>query len=76
MNDGVVSGDLTVGDIDSFVFDANAGEAAHIRVVDTNGDSFTPVVHLYNPDGTLNRVASARRRRWSSTATPRRALAG
>ena len=27
-------------------------------MVDTNGDSSSPVVHLYNPDGTLNRVAS------------------
>ena len=56
VNDGVVSGDISVGDIDSFVFGATAGEAAHIRVVDINGDSFYPKLWLYNPDGTLNRT--------------------
>ena len=58
-NDGVVSGDITVGDIDTYVFDVNAGEAAHIRVIDTNGDAFYPQLWLYNPDGTLNQRVSA-----------------
>jgi RHS repeat-associated protein len=60
VNDGVVIGDISVGDIDTFVFTATAGEAAHIRVVDTSGSSsFYPRVWLYNPDGTLNRVDSS-----------------
>ncbi len=60
VKDGVVIGDISVGDIDTFVFTATAGEAAHIRVVDTSGSSsFYPRVWLYNPDGTLNRVDSS-----------------
>ena len=54
LNDEIVSGELTAGDIDSFVFDANAGEAEQIRGVDTDGNSFQPTIWLYNPDGTLN----------------------
>ena len=58
INDGVVSGEITLGDIDTFVFDASAGEAAHIRVVKTSVGGFYPKVWLYNPDGTLNKVGS------------------
>ncbi|MCX2982893.1 hypothetical protein EYC98_18685 [Halieaceae bacterium IMCC14734] len=52
IDDGVVGGDITVGDLDTFVFDAVAGEALHIRVVKTSGN-LDPEVWLYNPDGTL-----------------------
>lgn len=60
VHDGIVSGDLTVGDIDSFVFTASAGDAVHIRVV---SDDIDPEVWLYNPDGTLNKHT------WSFTTT-------
>ena len=58
VNDGVVVGDITPGDIDTFVFDASAGEVLHIRVVDPNSRAFAPKVWLYNPDGSLNQVSS------------------
>ena len=58
VNDGVVIGDITVGDIDTFVFDASAGEVLHIRVTDPNSRAFAPKVWLYNPDGSLNQVSS------------------
>ena len=56
VNDSVVSGDITVGDIDTFVFDASAGEVIHIRVVNTPSSNLSPKVWLYNPDGSLNQV--------------------
>ena len=38
VNDGVVSGSISVpGEVDEFVFDASAGEAVNIRIVDTGG---------------------------------------
>ena len=55
-NDGVVTGDITLGDLDSFVFTADGGQAALIRVTDVTdgtGSSFRPEVWLYAPDGTL-----------------------
>ncbi|MCG5499136.1 esterase/lipase family protein, partial [Ectothiorhodospira variabilis] len=60
INDGVIRGQLGVGDMDSFELDLNAGEAAHIRVARTSGD-LQPEVWLYNPDGTLARTD------WGST---------
>jgi len=57
VNDGVVRGELTHGDIDSFVFEANAGESAHIRVIDADGTTFFgPKIWLYNPDGTREAI--------------------
>ena len=44
VNDGVVSGDLTVGDIDAYVFDATAGEPLHIRVSAHGDKSLAPLV--------------------------------
>ena len=55
VNDGIVTGNITtVGDINSFVFTASAGDAVHIRVVNPSGN-LSPAVWLYNPDGTLER---------------------
>ncbi|MCG5499184.1 hypothetical protein, partial [Ectothiorhodospira variabilis] len=53
INDGVIRGQLGVGDMDSFELNLNAGEAVHIRVGRTTGN-LAPRVWLYNPDGTLN----------------------
>ncbi|TXK97485.1 hypothetical protein BMR11_10185 [Methylococcaceae bacterium CS5] len=54
INDGVVSGDLTIGDIDTFVFEASAGDAVHIRAAYTSGSQRIEA-WLYSPDGTLIR---------------------
>jgi murein DD-endopeptidase MepM/ murein hydrolase activator NlpD len=52
MPDEVMNGSLTLGDIDSYVFDASAGDSALIRVAETSWRT-EPYVWLYNPDGTL-----------------------
>lgn len=53
---GTVAGSLSVlGETDEFMFEAHAGEAVHIRVVETGGDWEELKVWLYNSDGTLNR---------------------
>ena len=72
INDGLISGSISApGEIDEFTFNANAGEAVHIRVVDINGDSFYPKIWLYNPDGTLNRTdLDGRRRSWTAIRRP------
>ena len=54
INDGVVSGDLTLGDIDTFIFEASIGDAVHIRAAYTSG-THNIEAWLYNPDGTLVR---------------------
>ena len=60
INDGIVSGSISVpGEVDEFVFDASAGEAIHIRLVETGGNWGDPQVWLYNPDGTLNKISWA-----------------
>ncbi len=53
--DGVVSGDITLGDIDAFTFEATAGESIHIRAADATGSNFSPQIWLYAPDGRLVR---------------------
>ena len=54
IHDGVVPGSITVGDINSYVFEASAGDSALIRAVKTEGTyAFDPYIWLYNPDGTL-----------------------
>ena len=58
VNDGVVLGDLTKGDIDSYTFEATAGESVSIRMVEISGVNFQPIVSLYNPDGTRAYAAS------------------
>ena len=44
IEDGIVTGKIAVvGEKDEFFFNASAGEAVHIRVVETGGDTaFTP----------------------------------
>jgi hypothetical protein len=53
INDAAVLGDISQGDIDSFVFTANAGDSVHLRITDIDDGNFSPEVWLYNPDGTL-----------------------
>lgn len=53
VNDGVVSGRITPGDLDTFTFQASAGEAVHVQVVETEEGRSGPKIWLYNPDGTL-----------------------
>ena len=52
-NDHIYNGHLSKGDIDTFVFEAKAGDAVQISVI--GGLIATrPLVWLHNPDGTLN----------------------
>ncbi|MFK8014074.1 MAG: hypothetical protein AB8G17_01370 [Gammaproteobacteria bacterium] len=53
INGDKVSGAIDLGDIDAFVFDAQAGDSVQIRVADTDQGLFFPAARLYNPDGTL-----------------------
>ena len=55
INGGVVTGNLSIGDLDTFVFEASESDPAHIRVTENNEEGVTPLVWLYNPDGSLNR---------------------
>ena len=55
-NGDEISGRIERGDIDSFVFDALAGETVFLRVADTEttefiNSPFTPTLILYGPDG-------------------------
>ena len=60
VNDGVVTGNLALGDINSFVFDASAGEALQLNITAINpSTNFTPWVRWYNPDGTLFKEATS-----------------
>jgi hypothetical protein len=49
---------IDVGDLDSYTFDANAGETVHVRMLDTTDDggypySFRPDLRIYGVDGRL-----------------------
>ena len=55
-NGGVVSEDIELGDIDSYTFQANAGESIQLRVADTEttefiNSAFFPRIELYGPGG-------------------------
>ena len=55
-NGGVVSEDIELGDIDSYTFQANAGDSILLRVADTEttefvNSDFFPRIELYGPDG-------------------------
>ena len=52
-NGGDLNGSLTVGDLDSYSFAANAGENIIIRMGDVNGTSMFPWMRLFDPDGDL-----------------------
>lgn len=51
-NDSVSLGEITLGDLDSYTFTANAGDYAFFRLVDIDGTGFYPKLYLYAPDGT------------------------
>lgn len=55
-NGGVVNGALTLGDIDTYTFVANAGDTVSVQVSDT-GDgqnaNISPYLFIYNPDGSF-----------------------
>ena len=48
----VISDQIDLGDLDSFVFAASAGETIQIELTDTSGGALRPMVRLYAPDGT------------------------
>ena len=55
-NGGVVSGEIDLGDIDSYTFAANAGDTVYLRVADTEtnefiSSGFLPNIILLNPGG-------------------------
>lgn len=51
-NGGAVAGTITLGDLDSYTFPANAGDALQLRVGETTATSFAPEITLYTPSGT------------------------
>lgn len=51
-NDARRSAALTRGDIDTWVFDAQADERIYLTVADINNSAFNPDIQLYAPDGT------------------------
>ena len=57
-NGGVVTGVIDLGDIDSYTFNANAGETVFLRVADTETtefipSDFTPRIVLLDPSGSI-----------------------
>ncbi|ABG40023.1 peptidase-like protein [Paraglaciecola sp. T6c] len=56
-NGGVVSSDIALGDLDTWTFEATAGERLNIQIADVNEGDFFPFMTIYGPDGT--RVGSA-----------------
>jgi hypothetical protein len=48
-----VTGTIELGEIDSYTFVANAGEAIQLRFVDTYAGAMVPLVALYDPAGKL-----------------------
>lgn len=57
-NGGLVSGEITLGDLDSYTFAANAGDSVYLRVADTETTEFIPSdffpqVDLFDPSGAL-----------------------
>ena len=57
-NGGTVSGEIDLGDIDSYRFTASAGETVYLRVADTETtefipSSFAPAVILLSPSGSV-----------------------
>ena len=52
-NGGVVSDVVELGDIDSYTFDASAGETVYIRIADTETTGFFPRIVLVDPSGAV-----------------------
>ncbi len=51
-NGGAVAGTITLGDLDSYTFAANAGDALQLRVGEPTATAFAPEITLYTPSGT------------------------
>ncbi|QHJ13834.1 hypothetical protein FX988_04114 [Paraglaciecola mesophila] len=52
INGGAVSGDISLGDLDTWTFEATEGERLNIQIVDVDETDFFPFMTLYAPDGT------------------------
>jgi hypothetical protein len=52
-NGGAVAGSIDLGDLDSYSFPANAGDALLLRVGDVGGTTLAPELTLYSPSGKL-----------------------
>lgn len=60
-NGSVTSGNLTIGDIDTYTFVSNEGDTVSVQVSDTGdgqGANISPNLHIFNPDGSLLRSDS------------------
>ena len=58
LNGGKVSGEITLGDLDSYRFTANAGETVYLRVADTEttefiSSDFFPFISISTPSGAV-----------------------
>jgi len=67
---GSVSGDISLGDLDSYTFDASWGQSYQIRVAEVGSTSLSPEISVYSPNGALvNYAWSSVTAAVSSTAT-------
>jgi hypothetical protein len=53
VNGSFVTGNIGLGDLDSFTFDALLGEAILLRMVDSGLTGLSPQMNVYGPDGSL-----------------------
>ena len=51
INGSSVNGDITLGDLDTWTFEATAGELLNIQLADLDDGGFFPLMALYAPDG-------------------------
>jgi hypothetical protein len=51
INGSSVIGDITLGDLDTWTFEATAGELLNIQLADLDNAGFFPLMALYAPDG-------------------------
>jgi hypothetical protein len=58
INGGFVSGTIDLGDLDSYTFDAQAGESVQLQVADLGQTTFIPLMRLYSPTGALLQAAN------------------
>ncbi|WP_240920018.1 hypothetical protein [Paraglaciecola sp. 20A4] len=58
-NGGALSSDITLGDLDTWTFEATAGELLNIQIADVDQDGLFPFMTLYAPDGTRVGAASS-----------------
>ena len=69
-----ISGEIDLGDIDSYRFPATAGDSVHITVADVEDSNFAPYVALYDPSG--ERVRTARGGRVANITSQPLAITG